>query len=234
MKRLVLSLGIAFLTFSAGVIITAIFWLYKLPHVIKLESPTPFYVATSSCFPGLSVKVEKRTSASSYFSHETLPENKSGHQFRTDWYSKHLRAMHEDALTSLSEEESYRFLWLRTFHHPIAVHLSRFGSKYFIVAKQLNGAGGYEPGILEINYTRPLSENEWNQFMTHLEIAQYWQMAADEGTANDGAQWILEGYREGRYHVVDRQCPTGTYREADLYLLRTAGLLKDIPQEDVY
>src|SRR5687768_5304263 len=236
MKRLVQGFGIAFLSFSAGVIITAIVWLYKLPPGIKLEAPSPFYVSTSSCFPGLSVKVEKRTAASDYFSRVALSDNEWGNQFRIDWYSKHLRAMNEDALTSLNEGENYRFLWLRSFHHPIAVHVYRSSSKPFLIAKQLDGAGGYEPGILEINYARPLAKNEWKQFMTHLEIARYWQMpTADESVSIDGAQWILEGYREGRYHVVDRQSPTtGNYREACLYLLTTSGLLKEIPPEEVY
>ena len=29
----------------------------------------------------------------------------------------------------------------------------------------------------------------------------------------DGAQWVLEGTRNGRYHVVDRWSPTGTEYE---------------------
>jgi hypothetical protein len=41
-----------------------------------------------------------------------------------------------------------------------------------------------------------------------------------EERIRDGAEWILEGARDGRYHVVARLSPQdGTYREACLYLL---------------
>ncbi len=37
----------------------------------------------------------------------------------------------------------------------------------------------------------------------------------------DGSQWVLEGVRDGRYHVVDRWSPeSGLYRETCLILLR--------------
>jgi hypothetical protein len=52
--------------------------------------------------------------------------------------------------------------------------------------------------------------------MMHLEDARFWQMPAqpDGPVANDGAQWIFQGYKDGYYHVVDRQLPeTGEYRE---------------------
>jgi hypothetical protein len=47
--------------------------------------------------------------------------------FVREWYSMHLRAMGEPSLSCglPSEEEVYRFLWLRTFHHPIAVRIVR-------------------------------------------------------------------------------------------------------------
>jgi hypothetical protein len=53
--------------------------------------------------------------------------------------------------------------------------------------------------------------------------------------AMDGAQWIMEGYREGRYHVVDRQSPApSAYADTGLFLLRRSGLLAEIPANEVY
>jgi len=41
-----------------------------------------------------------------------------------------------------------------------------------------------------------------------------------EERIRDGDEWVLEGVRDGRYHVVARVSPrNGTYREACLYLL---------------
>ena len=140
-------------------------------------------------------------------------------------------------LASWPAQGSYRFLWLRTFHHPVAIHIWRDGSKRFLVAKQLSGAGGYDPGKVNFEHVRLLSDEQWNEFMINLEHACFWQMPTEDDhmLLNDGAQWILEGHREGHYHVVDRQSPdVGAYRNACLYLLRTSGLLKDIPLQEVY
>ncbi len=232
MRRILLRLAVALVTFTLGLSVTTFYGLYRLPEVTKLEGPTP-----SSCFPGLSVRIVKPTSPSAYFPPVAISENALLNEFRIDWYSMHLLAMNEAALPSLvKEEESYRFLWLRSFHHPIAIHVWRSGSKQFIVAKRLSGAGGYKPRTLNINNTRQLSDDEWSELMMHLEDSRFWQMStADDRMSNDGAQWILEGYRQGRYHLVDRQCPDlGGYREACLYLLRISGLLYDIPWEEVY
>jgi hypothetical protein len=239
MKRILLRLGVAVLTFSLGVSLTAIYWLYRLPEVIELERPKPQRPegpTRSSSFPGLSVKI-KKPNFSSYFPGIALSENDWGNQFISDWYSGHLLAMGEWGLPSLvDEEESYRFLWLRSFHKSIAIRVCRTGSNQYIVVKRLNGRGGYKPRTLELTSVRRLSDDEWYEFMRYLEDSYYWKMPTqDDKILNDGARWILEAYREGRYHLVDRQCPEpGSYREACLYLLRTSGLLKDIPEHEIY
>src|SRR5258708_39333972 len=49
-----------------------------------------------------------------------------GHGTRAIWYAKHLKALHEPSLWEMAQDpkaEAYRFLWLRSFHHPIAVRL---------------------------------------------------------------------------------------------------------------
>lgn len=223
MTRIFLKLGVALLTFTLGVSITAIYWLYylpdaKLPHVAKVN-------ARYSCFPGLSLRVAKSNSQTEYFP-------------LYDSYSVHLKAMHESPLPSLiDEDESYRFVWLRSFHRPVMVHVWRTGDRYLTVVKRLNGRGGYAPGTSDLYWARSLTVNDWDSFMMHLEHAQYWQMPTRDNRmmAQDGAQWILEGYREGRYHVVDRQSPdTDAYRDACMYLLRQSGLLAETPVNEVY
>jgi hypothetical protein len=223
MTRILLKLGVALITFTLGVSLTAIYWLYYapdavVPHVARVD-------AHYSCFPGLSLRVVKSKSQTEYFP-------------LYDLYSVYLKAMNEPPLPSLvDEDESYRFLWLRSFHRPVMVHVWRKGDRYFTVAKRLNGRGGYAPGTSDLYWARSLSVDGWDCFMMHLEHAQFWQMpTTDNGLmAQDGAQWILEGYREGRYHVVDRQSPdAGAYRDACLYLLRQSGLLAETPTTEIY
>jgi hypothetical protein len=46
--------------------------------------------------------------------------------FPANWYTQHLTAFNESSLWESSQTQktqSYRFLWLRTFHHPIVVRI---------------------------------------------------------------------------------------------------------------
>ncbi|HKU73343.1 MAG TPA: hypothetical protein VJR02_05455 [Pyrinomonadaceae bacterium] len=234
MTRIFLKLAVSFVTFSIGVGVTAIYWIYRLPDA-TLPQITPI-VQRYSCFPGLSVKVAKSTSQTEYFP-VALSENARSAEFVNEWYSGQLKAMNELPLSALeNEDESYRFLWLRTFHQPISIHVWRKGDRHFITVKRLNGQGGYEPGTFDLYWARSLSENEWDGFMMHLEHSEYWLMPTqNDRMLLDGAQWIMEAYRDGRYHVVDRQSPEpSAYRDACMYLLRKSALLAEIPANEVY
>src|SRR5260370_12940568 len=68
------------------------------------------------------------------------------------WYSSQLRALHEPSLWALSKTESsqsYRFLWLRTWDHPVSVRfdINRDGTGQ-LVTKMSGGTGGNDPGKL--------------------------------------------------------------------------------------
>lgn len=228
-------LAVALVTFTMGVFVTTIYRPYCMPDIAFPEVAK--VDQRFSCFPGLSVSVVKASSQTKFFPAAALSENAWSSRLRISWYSLHLESMNELPLSALvNEDESYRFLWLRSFHHPVAIHVWRAGGRYFMAVKQMNGRGGYDPGTVELDRTRSLTENDWDAFMLHLEHSQYWTMpTTDDRMWNDGAQWIMEGYREGRYHIVDRQCPDyGAYRDACMYLLRQSGLLAEIPTGEVY
>src|SRR5258706_15132529 len=70
---------------------------------------------------------------------------------KANWYSRYLKALHEPSLWELSlhdpKAEVYRFVWLRSFHHPIAVRLVvRTNGSGWIHSRMTTGQGGYEPG----------------------------------------------------------------------------------------
>ena len=157
--------------------------------------------------------------------------------FVVAWYSKHLRALREPSVAALAgtQGHAYRFLWLRTFDAPIAVRIdvAPDGSGTLTV-KVTSGRGGYEPGTLVTDQRRAMPRAEVRQFLSRLNTARFWTLPTrepeieEDGSITvkaDGAQWILEGVRRGRYHVVDRLGPEpGAYREAALWLVRRAGL----------
>jgi hypothetical protein len=144
-----------------------------------------------------------------------------------EWYSKHLRSMGEPSLScGEARRESYRFLWLRTWGHPIAVRVEISSRSNTLTAVELDGAGGYEPGKVSRRVQRQLSVGEWKTFSDALKTAAFWKMQEripDHGL--DGAQWIMEGRSGGDYRVVDRWSPeTGAYRDLCLMLVKLAGL----------
>lgn len=233
--RILPKLAVALVTFTIGVSVTAIHWLYLVPNAILPE--VAMVDQRSSCFPGLSVRVLKSSAQREFFPAVALSESPWSARFLDGWYSRNFEAMNELPLPALeNEDESYRFLWLRTFHKPVAIHVWRAGVRHFMIVKRLNGRSGYNPGRFDLYWSQSLSENEWDAFILHLEHSQYWLMPTENDLLMfDGAQWIMEGYREGRYHVVDRQSPeSGAYRDACMYLLRQSGLLAETPATEIY
>ncbi|MEQ1606961.1 MAG: hypothetical protein ABL999_19015 [Pyrinomonadaceae bacterium] len=177
-------------------------------------------------FPGVSDKLSGITNASlGYFRESDFPAKFDG---RGSWYGKHLTAMDEPSLIADRDLESevYRFLWLRTFDHPMAIRIVRSSDVVTLTVVEMTGAGGYEPGSILLKKTKIIEGDHWCVFQKKLETADYWNLGADKRlSGNDGAQWVLEGVRAGRYHMVDRWSPEETnFRDACLYLLELSGV----------
>lgn len=151
------------------------------------------------------------------------------------WYGKHLCAMAEGPMTGRKVDEAYRFLWLRSFHHPISVRIETAAGKATLVAVELDGRGGYEPGAVERRKTRTLDTGEWRSLVAAVAGGGFWEMPTiDPKDENglDGAEWIIEGYRSGTYHVVDRWDGPAPVRAAGEAFLRAARF--SIPPNEVY
>jgi hypothetical protein len=148
----------------------------------------------------------------SFFLDGTLGKDGS----HADWYSKQLKALHEPSLWQSSKAkktQTYRFLWLRTFHHPIAIRLDVEADGSSLLTTKINsGRGGYEPGRLIRNSTRKLSKERTEWFLARIEELQFWSLPTKEADEPnvinlDGAEWILEGTKNGDYHLVNRWSP---------------------------
>jgi hypothetical protein len=160
--------------------------------------------------------------------------------FEQCWYGGQLKAMGEPVLHTLvlpPNGEVYRFTWLRTFHHPIAVRLERRGDSVRLFAIELDGAGGYAPGKPVRRIDREVSTTEWADLRKAFERAVFWDLPpTTERFGNDGAQWILEGRRTDQYHLAvrwtpDVDGPDAAFRELCLHILSLADLAQ---QNEVY
>jgi hypothetical protein len=150
-----------------------------------------------------------------YFPPNSLDESPESSQFRERWYSKQLSGLHEPSLweTSKATEQVqvYRFLYLRTFDRPIVVRVDvNKDGKGLLTTRIGSWRGGIEPGHLIVNKSRKMSVEETSSFVDRIEELGFWQLPTYEKSdviGVDGAQWILEGVKGGKYLVVDRWSP---------------------------
>jgi hypothetical protein len=176
-----------------------------------------------------------------YFPKGVLGNDPRSDAFVLNWYSKHLKALEEPSLLQLAKNpssESYRFVWLRTFHHPVVIRIDiRADGIGELTTKVSNGAGGYEPGKLIENTSRPLTRQQSEQLVATIKKVQFWELPPHESSETvgcDGSQWIIEGVKNGKYHVVDRWTP-GKGAVHELGLLFVSGLANmRIPKDELY
>jgi hypothetical protein len=132
--------------------------------------------------------------------------------------------------------ETYRFLWLRSFHHPIAVRIERSGDGISLEAVELSETGSYPSSVLH-RAKRTLSSQDWAELQALLVRSDFWKLPTkrpdDSILMMDGAGWIVEGRREGVYHIVNRDSRDGgDYRALGLLFLRLSGF--SVPPSDIY
>ncbi|SEB02485.1 hypothetical protein [Alkalimonas amylolytica] len=153
-----------------------------------------------------------------------FPEWKELDSFKREWFSEHLRAARENPITLPTENEIYRFTWLRSFHAPIIVRVE-CNEKCILNAKQLSGAGGYSPGNVQFKNKRELTTEEASKLRSVAERLDNWVYKPDEEIIGmDGAQWIFEMANSNRYQAWNLWSPGGekaaeTYVDMCLYLL---------------
>jgi hypothetical protein len=168
------------------------------------------------------------------------PDNPKLDAFVVKWYSEQLTALEEPSLFEAKQDptlQSYRFLWLRTFHRPVAVRvLIHPDGSGKVITKMADGSGGYKPGKLLVDKAETLPPDRMKKLLEKVEQLSYWTLPARDPKPPgfDGARWIVEGVDHGKYHLVDRWSPTkGPVRELGLYFLRDSARLS-LKDEEIY
>lgn len=151
--------------------------------------------------------------------------------FENEWYSKHWEAAREPSLYQISKgQESaqggiLRFTWLPTFHHPVTVRFEIEPGSTTMIAKELSGAGGYEPGKINRQITRTLNSAEARQLAEAMAKASpFNEPPAKCELGLDGSQWMLERVERGSYDYASRWSPQkGAMRDFGMLALRLTG-----------
>ena len=232
MQKITVRLLVALMTFVIGVVFAAVWIVWLTPEPV-LESPaavieSPQPTMESRCFPGRSRKLKALSRAeNSYFPRDAFSYDSKLSEGFGHWYTRELQHLDEPAILNESRNTVYRFLWLRSFHPTIAVRIWLAGEKKMLSVKRLSNRKHDQPAALMLNQARSLTPEEWATFVKRVDASCFWEMptTSDDPIAEDGAQWVFEGVREGYYHVTHRQSPdSGSYRELCLYLLKLSAL----------
>ena len=204
MKRFPLRLTIAILTFLVGVAIATI-WTVRHYNLINGE------LNDADCIPTYS------------------PIAYSANEKGWDAVLARFKEMPLESLPACVDE-SYRLIWIPSFHSPVSVRMWSARGKRFMTTKQLDGKGGYGMGQLALEQTRPVKEEEWFGFKRLLSQAAYWDLpSADDGPQpEDGAEWVIEGVQNRRRHDVHRRSPSKEFRDTCVYLVKLSGLKTEI------
>ncbi|HTM65223.1 MAG TPA: hypothetical protein VL093_02805 [Flavipsychrobacter sp.] len=155
--------------------------------------------------------------------------------FVLDWYSGQLHALKEPLVFNQTDKTIYRFTWLRTFDNPVAIRIEKKDNTYILFWKSCSGAGGYEPGELTVDKSKPLAKEQFDNFISLIQSTDFWNMPTNlrDELGNDGSQWIIEGIENGKYHVVDRWTPRkNNYQKCGQYLIELTDL--KIKGRDLY
>lgn len=130
-------------------------------------------------------------------------ENEPAGDFRRAWYSNTLCVMGEPPLSSPPPGgRKVRFLWLRSFHPAIVVHVEKDRGKTLLVARETDRPSG---GRIVREQERVLSDVQTDAISSLLDEIEFWTLPPTKQSFGlDGAEWILEVSDPTRYHFVDR------------------------------
>jgi hypothetical protein len=175
----------------------------------------------------VSLKIVEATNAGlfvNYFPPRTFTGRAAN--FQVAWYSSDMYQLGETPLwpPSPHDENTYRFTYLGAFTGPKAVTLTVL----------TDGGGQIRMSVLDESHDRVKSEqtltvpkDRVSEFLRRVDGAHFWEMASEsQHRGFDGAEWIMEGVQESRYHIAVRWCPDSedaAFADTARFLFQLAG-----------
>lgn len=169
--------------------------------------------------------------------HNSDTENQLN-KFRNAWYSKMLFALHEPTLfNSRDTSETFRFTWLRTFHNPMSIRVTKIRDQCVLTVKITAGTAGYgaEKVIKDTSFF--ITRNEWNKIVSKVSKINFWKLESFIGDGGkDGSEWILEGRNKNEYHFVSRWSPNSIrfneFKECCEYFIQLSNI--NLTEDEIY
>lgn len=127
-----------------------------------------------------------------------------GARHTTELYSEDLRTFMEPVLYDTLPYTVYRLIVLPAFSTPFVVRVETIDGKSRMYWKTSKSNSRFEDGKIK-SKTKELHPQEMAEIEKSLEQVDFWNISTNEGLKGlDGSLWLLEGVKDGKYHVVER------------------------------
>ncbi len=133
--------------------------------------------------------------------------------YKVAWFSRDMYALNEKPLwpPPVTSGQIFRLTVLPAFSGPESV----------MITVPPDGSGQLRFRVtdvhrenLDADRTHAITSQQLADFSASLSQARFWEMSTEPPPSRmfgeDGAEWILEGVENGKYHIVDRWCPGET------------------------
>lgn len=158
-------------------------------------------------------------------------------EFYRDWFSRHLSALNEPSLVSKLNPDTFylRFLWLRSFHSPVAIRVEIAALKDAELSFTMtDGEGGYDSGGVSTSFSRKLTNEEMGTLGELTERAEICRSRLGKPVAIDGARWVFERRHGNNYCAVNIHSPRNDeFAELGRFLLQLSGF-KESDHQPIY
>lgn len=144
------------------------------------------------------------------------------------WIEIQLINLKEKCLFNKELEEDvtiYRFTWLRSFSHPIAIRIENSEKRVMLYWKIGKSLGGYDPKGLKKSGKKKLNKNEWEAFIDLVVKSDFDNLPNEKGfPVIDGATWTLEKRTHDKFKAHHTNWPNSKFEDTCLFLLDLAKL----------
>lgn len=188
--------------------------------LMAVQDSSPNYQAARICLRIL--EMENAALVENYFPPNTFTGRAGDLTLHS--LSRNLHLLEEKPLwpPASEKEQTYRVTVLPCFSVPESATLTMAADQSGRIEYRSAESRSQHSSV---DKTRTVSSEQVTEFVSLLNQIQFWQMPTESRQLGlDGADWIIEGVQDGKYHVVLRWCPGKTpFGEAARGLLKLAG-----------
>lgn len=147
-----------------------------------------------------------------------------------EWFPRQWMAAREPSFHLLAEqptppEFALRFSYIPSFAPSVFIRVQKDGDEFWLIAKEMSGSGGYEPGKIARSKKIRLSLEEVKELQRIMAVDRLFDEAVDTCQMGfDGDEWIFERVDHQGYRMVKRWSPSeGAGYNLGQHLLKLAG-----------